>query len=506
MHMCNFCCIFAPKLFNYTMSSTKAQLIEELKVLLEQDVTAVKDQVEHIKTLFYKDGADGQEAESESEEFAALEEQFKAIMAEYKAKKAEAAAKAAKEQEANLARKQAILAEMKTLAEGETDGVIANLQRMRELQAEWKTIGAVPADKVQETRKDYQKYQEQFYDLVKINIELRDLDFKKNLEMKTLLCEAAERLENNENIVEASRALQQLHDEWAEIGPVARELREDLWNRFKAASTIINKKHQAHFDELHAKEQANLDAKRAIIEQLKAINEPIGNAETLSAKKWEELTQKIQDLQNEWRKIGFAPKKFNQSIYDEYRSECDRFFQAKTAYFKGIRDTFNENLKQKRSILDRAKAIVEGTNVEMPEGENIKIDWAKSADELRELQAEWKTIGPVARKYSDELWAQFSELCDSFFNAKREAIKDERMKAKDERAAKAVRAAASKGAEGLRHMRDRLQQEIKTAENNILFFTAKSKTANKLVESMQKKIDELKKQLDDVQTQLDNEE
>ena len=265
MHMCNFCCIFAPKLFNYTMSSTKAQLIEELKVLLEQDVTAVKDQVEHIKTLFYKDGADGQEAESEGEEFAALEEQFKAIMAEYKAKKAEAAAKTAKEQEANLARKQAILAEMKTLAEGETDGVIANLQRMRELQAEWKTIGAVPADKVQETRKDYQKYQEQFYDLVKINIELRDLDFKKNLEMKTLLCEAAERLENNENIVEASRALQQLHDEWAEIGPVARELREDLWNRFKAASTIINKKHQAHFDELHAKEQANLDAKRAII-------------------------------------------------------------------------------------------------------------------------------------------------------------------------------------------------------------------------------------------------
>ena len=332
MHMCNFCCIFAPKLFNYTMSSTKAQLIEELKVLLEQDVTAVKDQVEHIKTLFYKDGVDGQEAESESEEFAALEEQFKAIMAEYKAKKAEAAAKAAKEQEANLVRKQAILAEMKTLAEGETDGVIANLQRMRELQAEWKTIGAIPAEKVQETRKDYQKYQEQFYDLVKINIELRDLDFKKNLEMKTLLCEAAERLENNENIVEASRALQQLHDEWAEIGPVARELREDLWNRFKAASTIINKKHQAHFDELHAKEQANLDAKRAIIEQLKAINEPIGNGETLSAKKWEELTQKIQDLQNEWRKIGFAPKKFNQSIYDEYRSECDRFFFNRAAY------------------------------------------------------------------------------------------------------------------------------------------------------------------------------
>lgn len=492
------------------MASTRQEIIDELKQLLEQDVVAIKDQVDHLKTRFYSIEEALEETAAEAEAAAEnnpVEEEFKALLAQYKAKRAEVAAAQAKEEADNLARKQAILDEMRTMVEGaNADGVMANLQKMRELQATWKTIGAVPAPKTQEIRKAYQQYQEQFYDLVKINIELRDLDFKKNLEMKTLLCEAAERLENNENIVEASRALQQLHDEWAEIGPVARELREDLWNRFKAASTIINKKHQAHFDELHAKEQANLDAKRAIIEQLKAINEPIGNGETLSAKKWEELTQKIQDLQNEWRKIGFAPKKFNQSIYDEYRSECDRFFQAKTAYFKGIRDTFNENLKQKRSILDRAKAIVEGTKVEMPEGESIKIDWSKSADELRELQAEWKTIGPVARKYSDELWAQFSELCDSFFNAKREAVKGERMKAKDERAAKAVRAAVSKGAEGLRHMRDRLQQEIKTAENNILFFTAKSKTANKLVESMQKKIDELKKQLDDIQTQLDNEE
>ena len=218
------------------MASTRQELIEELKALLEQDVMAIKDQVEHIKTQFYKE---------ESEE---LEEEFKAVLAEYKSKRAEASAAAAKEQAENLARKQAILDEMKTLAEGETDGVMANLQRMRELQAEWKTIGAVPAEKVQETRKAYQKYQEQFYDLVKINIELRDLDFKKNLEMKTLLCEAAERLQNNESIVEASRALQQLHDEWAEIGPVSRELREELWERFKAASTIINKKHQAYFD------------------------------------------------------------------------------------------------------------------------------------------------------------------------------------------------------------------------------------------------------------------
>lgn len=486
------------------MSSTKKQLIEDLKSLLEQDVMAVKDQVEHIKTQFYKENPES--PETEEEDNAALEEQFKAILAEYKAKRAAAAAETAKEQEANLKRKMAILEEMKTLAEGETDGVMANLQRMRELQAEWKTIGAVPADKVQETRKAYQQYQEQFYDLVKINIELRDLDFKKNLELKTLLCEAAERLQNNDNIVEASRALQQLHDEWAEIGPVARELREDLWNRFKTASTIINKKHQAYFDELHAKEQENLERKRAIIDQLKAFNESVLSAETISSKKWEELTEQIQVFQNEWRKIGFAPKKFNQSIYDEYRAECDRFFQAKTAYFKGVRDTFSENLKQKRSLIERAKAIIEGVKVESKEGESIKIDWTKAADELRELQAEWKTIGPVARKYSDDLWAQFSAACDTFFNAKREALKDERIKAKGERAAKAVKAAASRGADGLRRMRDRLQQEIKTAENNILFFTAKSKTANKLVDSMQSKIAELKKQLADIQEKLDNEE
>ena len=486
------------------MSSTKKQLIEDLKSLLEQDVMAVKDQVEHIKTQFYKENPES--LETEEEDNAALEEQFKAILAEYKAKRAAAAAETAKEQEANLKRKMAILEEMKTLAEGETDGVMANLQRMRELQAEWKTIGAVPADKVQETRKAYQQYQEQFYDLVKINIELRDLDFKKNLELKTLLCEAAERLQNNDNIVEASRALQQLHDEWAEIGPVARELREDLWNRFKAASTIINKKHQAYFDELHAKEQENLERKRAIIDQLKAFNESVLSAETISSKKWEELTEQIQVFQNEWRKIGFAPKKFNQSIYDEYRAECDRFFQAKTAYFKGVRDTFSENLKQKRSLIERAKAIIEGVKVESKEDESIKIDWTKAADELRELQAEWKTIGPVARKYSDDLWAQFSAACDTFFNAKREALKDERIKAKGERAAKAVKAAASRGADGLRRMRDRLQQEIKTAENNILFFTAKSKTANKLVDSMQSKIAELKKQLADIQEKLDNEE
>jgi len=492
---------------------TRQELIEELKGLLEQDVMAVKDQVDHIKTQFYTtvdepaaEAAEGAEEADEAPAQDPLEEQFKELLAQYKAKRAEVAAAVAKEQEENLARKQAILEKMKTLAEGETDGVMANLQSMRDLQAEWKTIGEVPAPKVQELRKAYQRYQEQFYDLVKINIELRDLDFKKNLEMKTLLCEAAERLQNNENIVEASRALQQLHDEWAEIGPVARELREDLWNRFKEASTVINKKHQAYFDELHAKEQENLERKRAIIEQLKAINEPLINGEPINAKRWEELSEQIQALQNEWRTIGFAPKKYNQSVYDEYRAECDRFFHEKAAYFREIRDVFNENLKRKRGLIDRAKTIVEDAKAKIESGEMGRDQWNEMTNAMQAIQAEWKTVGAVARKYSNEVWNQFSETCDAFFNAKREAIKGERIKAKGERVAKAARAAANQGADGLRRMRDRLQQEIKTAENNILFFTAKSKTANKLVDSMQAKIEELKKQLADIEQKMDAED
>ncbi|MBR4432797.1 MAG: DUF349 domain-containing protein [Paludibacteraceae bacterium] len=480
------------------MASTRESLIEELKALLEQDVMAVKDQVEAIKSQFY---SINEEAESDS-----LEEEFKAALAQYKAKRAELAAQIAKEQETNLLRKQALLDEMKALAEGETDGVMANLQRMRELQAQWKTIGEVPAPHVQEIRKAYQRYQEQFYDLVKINIELRDLDFKKNLELKTLLCEAAERLQNNENIVEASRALQQLHDEWAEIGPVARELREELWNRFKDASTVINKKHQAYFDAIHAKEQENLETKRGLIEQLKAINTPIVNGEPINAKQWDEATTKVQEIQNAWRKVGFAPKKYNQSIYDEYRAECDRFFSTKKEFFRDIRDAFTVNLKHKRSLIGQANQIVEDLKTKMENNEVTREYWDEATKQVQALQAEWKTVGAVARKYSDELWKQFSESCDSFFNAKREAIKGERIKARGERIERAARAAVNQGTEGLIRMRDRLKQEIKTAENNILFFTAKSKTANKLVDSMQKKIDELKQQLQEIQEKIDAED
>ncbi len=409
------------------MASTRQEIIEELKqLLLTQDVAEIKDQVDHLKTQFYS---------IESEE---AEDEFKALLTEYKTRRAEVAAVQAKEQAENLEKKQAILAEMKALVEGATaDGVMANLQRMRDLQAEWKKIGPVSAEKTQEIRKAFQQYQEQFYDLVKINIELRDLDFKKNLELKTLLCEAAEKLQNNENIVEASRMLQQLHDEWAEIGPVARELRESLWERFKAASTVINKKHQAYFDELHRKEQENLERKQAIIDQLKAINEPLVNGEPLNAKQWEELTAKVQELQAEWRKIGFAPKKHNQSIYEAYRAECDRFFATKKEFFVELRERRKIREQKHKEYLERQAA--------------------------------------------------------------REQAREERRKQRMERLVNA-------GGSNLRKLRDKLQQEIKTAENNILFFTAKSKTANKIVDDMLRKIEDLKARLAEIQQQLDQEE
>ena len=428
------------------MASTRQEIIEELKQLLEaEDVTAIKEQVEHLKTRFYsiedvpvEEGAEEAAETAEAPAEDKTEEQFKALLAEYKSRRAEVTAAQNKELEDNLARKQAILDEMKSLVEGATaDGVMANLQRMRELQAEWKKIGAVPVAQTQTIRKAYQQYQEQFYDLVKINIELRDLDFKKNLELKTLLCEAAEKLQNNDNIVEASRMLQQLHDEWAEIGPVARELREELWERFKTASSIINKKHQAYFDELHRKEQDNLARKQAIIDQLKAINEPIINGEPMTAKQWEELTEKVMALQAEWRTVGFAPKKHNQSIYEAYRAECDRFFHTKTEFFHELRERRKLREQRHKEYLERQAA--------------------------------------------------------------REQAREERRKQRTER----IMAA---GSSNLRKLRERLQQEIKTAENNILFFTGKSKTANKIVTDMQKKIEELKARLTEIEQQLENED
>ena len=459
----------------------RAALVEELKKLMDQDVMAVKDQVDELKTKFYRIPREEVNPEEVGENGTMLvvdesEQQFKDLLNAYKQKRAEFAKQQEAEMEQNTLRKENIITQMKAMAESETADVMNQLQKMRDLQAEWKTIGSVLPQKAQTINKQYQIYQEQFYDLVKINIELRDLDFKKNLEAKTLLCEAAEKLAENPSIVEANRALQQLHEEWAEIGPVARELREDLWNRFKEASSVINKKHQAYFDELHAKEKENLETKQGLIAELKEID----FSGFTKAKQWDEATQKVQDLQTRWRQVGFAPKKQNQAIYEEYRTLCDAFFAAKNAYYKDIKNTLNENLKQKKALLARAEEIMNGEAAE------------DLTQEMIHLQAEWKKIGPVARKYSDEIWKKFQETCDQFFDKKRQSVAANK-KAKAD--SKNTDVLESGDRNKLIRMYQTLQQEIKTAENNILFFSGKSKAGNKIVSDLQKKIDALKEQL-----------
>ena len=490
------------------MANEKQQFVDELKELLQKNVAEVKEQVETLKTQFYrqyhqeleaqkKAALEAAEAAGEALEnwlpsFDELEQEFRELLSTYKQRRAELQKQLEEEQQQNLLRKENILTQMKEMADAETADVMDNLKKMRDLQAEWKTIGSVPATKTQEIWKNYQQYQERFYDLVKINIELRDLDFKKNLEMKTLLCEAAEKLQENPNIVEANRALQQLHDEWAEIGPVARELRENLWNRFKEASSVINKKHQAYFDELHAKENENLEKKQALIAQLSTLNSQLSILK--NNKQWDEATEKVQAIQQEWRTIGFAPKKQNQTIYNEYRELCEAFFKAKTAYYKGMRDELSENLKKKRELVEAAEALKDS------------IEWTETTNKLIELQTAWKKVGPVARKYSDDLWKRFTAACDNFFEAKREATKEIREQYAQKRAEAKER--WNKKVEGMNdrqkliRMYENLVQEIKTAENNILFFTGKSKSGNKLVDDMRKKIDTLKSQLADLENKI----
>ena len=488
------------------MANEKQQFVDELKELLQKNVAEVKEQVEGLKMQFYRQYHQELEAQKKAALEAAqaagevlenwlpqideLEQEFRELLAQYKQRRAEIQKQVEEEQAQNLLRKENILAQMKEMADAETADVMDNLKKMRELQAEWKTIGPVPATKTQEIWKNYQQYQERFYDLVKINIELRDLDFKKNLELKTVLCEAAEKLQEHPNIVEANRALQQLHDEWAEIGPVARELREELWNRFKQASTVINKKHQAYFDELHAKENENLEKKQALVNELKAME----LKKLKTNKQWEEATERVQAIQQEWRTIGFAPKKQNQSIYNEYKELCEAFFKAKTTYYKSMRDELSENLKKKRELVEQVEAL------------KSNIDWTETTNKIIELQAEWKKVGPVARKYSDELWKKFTAACDTFFEAKREATKELREQYAQKRAEAKER--WNKKVDGMNdrqkliRMYENLQQEIKTAENNILFFTGKTKSANKLVDDMQKKIEVLKGQLKDLEEKI----
>lgn len=480
----------------------KQTLVAELEALLKEDITAIKEQVEEKKTAFYRIYRQEQEAaRKKAEELGQNMEEYKPVIDEieqnfrqllniYKTQRAEAAAKHEAELKDNQARKEVIIEKMKALAETEMEDVSGNLQTFRDLQAEWKTIGQVPAPVAADIWKQYNHYQEQFYDMVKLNSEMRDYDFKKNLEQKTALCVQAEALQDFSDIVEANRVLQKLHDDWAAIGPVAREIREELWTRFKTASTVINKRHQAHFDAIHQKEEENLQKKQDIIRRLEEID-----VEALTTSKmWEEATERLLAMQAEWRTIGFAPKKQNTQIYEDYRDVCERFFAAKNQFFKAIKDTHAENLQKKRDLLQKA--------LELKDSE----DWKAATEALVELQKEWKTIGPVARKYSDEIWKQFSAACDSFFDRKKAAFKADREAYQQRRNQQREAEAAGKGRRSLTHQYEALQAEIKTFENNIGFFSGK---AGALIDSMQKQIDKKKAELKALEAkiaQLDAEE
>jgi len=400
---------------------TKPEMISALKLLIDQEVDVVKDEVEVIKQLFYKktkaeieeqkkafvDGG-GEESEFVPEKDE-LEETFKALLNEFKSKKASLMANIEKEKETNLIQKQHLLEQMKMLTES-NDDVSIHINEFKALQQKWKSIGQVPQIASTELWKQYNLYQESFWDLIKINNELREYDFKKNLESKTLLCEAAEKLSEETDVISAFQQLQKLHEEWHEMGPVARDLREQLWTRFKDASTAINKKHQSYFDNIRKLEEDNYAAKNALCEKIEAFD--FSNINTYRA--WDDATKIVLGWQDEWRAIGFAPRKVNQKVFDRYRKACDAFFAAKGEFYKETKNVLTHNSDKKKALCEKAEELKDST------------DWKEAADKLIQLQKEWKTIGPVPKKMSDELWKRFITACDYFFEQKNKSTSGQR--------------------------------------------------------------------------------
>ena len=394
-------------------ASSKEQLIESLKMLIDKEVDAVKDEVETIKQLFYKKTkAEIEELKKayteesgEEEGFIApideLEETFKSLLNTFRIKKANLFAQLEKEKETNLIQKQHILEQMKVLVDS-NDDVSVHINEFRTLQQKWKSIGQVPQAASTELWKQYNLYQESFWDLIKINNELREYDFKKNLESKSQLCESAEKLAAENDIISAFQHLQKLHEEWHELGPVAREIREQIWNRFKEASTVINKKHQTYFDTIRKLEDENYEAKIALCEKIEAFE--FGHLNNY--KGWDEATKTVLEWQEEWRSIGFAPRKVNQKIFDRYRKACDKFFSAKAEFYKETKNVLTQNADKKKALCEKAEALKEST------------EWKETGDKLIQLQKEWKTIGPVAKRLSDDLWKRFITACDYFFEQK----------------------------------------------------------------------------------------
>ena len=549
--------------------ATKQEVLERVKEIAHSAEVPNKEELDMLKTIFYKIHLAERDAQTKEylaaggdpEKYVLLpddtEEAFKAEMQIIKEKRAKIFLQQEEEKQENLAKKLEIIEKIKAMTTSPEEAN-KSYQEFKNLQQEWKEIKAIPADKANEVWKNYQLYVEQFYDLLKLNNEAREYDFKKNLEAKTKLCEAAEKLAEEPDVISAFHQLQDLHQEYREIGPVAKELREEIWTRFKNASTVINKKHQQHFEDLRAKEEENLAKKTALCEKIEAIN----LKEKKQASDWEDATKTIIEIQGEWKKIGFAPQKMNVKIFERFRIANDEFFSKKADFFKNIKSQYAENLEKKQKLVEKAKLLADST------------DWKKTGDKLIQMQREWKNIGFVPRKQGDQLWKEFLGACNKFFDARNKlnagarseehanldkkheiiaklnelvenagehlqknmqdliaqynAVGHVPFKEKDkvyqeyhevmDKLYKTVRSnnakrhihnfknnlknVAEKGVNALDNERgrllrryDQLRAEITTYENNLGFLNAASKKGNSLVEEMNRKVEKLKEDL-----------
>ena len=396
--------------------ATKQEVLERVKEIARSAEAPNKEELDHLKTTFYKIHLAERDAQTKEylekggdpEKFVLLpddtEEAFKAEMQIIKEKRAKIFLEQEEEKQENLAKKLEIIEKIKAMATSPEEAN-QSYNDFKALQQEWKDIKAVPADKANELWRNYQLYVEQFYDLLKLNSEAREYDFKKNLEAKTALCEAAEKLDEEEDVISAFHQLQDLHQQYREIGPVAKELREQIWSRFKAASTVINKKHQQYFEDIRAKEEKNLELKTALCEKLEAID--LNAIKT--AAQWEATTKEVIAMQQEWREIGFAPQKMNVKIFERFRTINDVFFSKKAEFFKELKSQYSDNLEKKQELVKKAQQLADST------------DWKKTGDKIIALQKEWKTVGVVPRKQGELLWKDFLDACNKFFEARNKA-------------------------------------------------------------------------------------
>ena len=395
---------------------TKKEVLERVTELAHGEATPSKEEVDALKTIFYKLHIAEREAAQKAyldaggdpEKYQVTpdqdEEKFKAEMGLIKERRARLFQEQENEKAENLKRKLEIIEKVKGMVTS-PENANRSYQEFKKLQQEWREIKAVPPEKASELWRNYQLYVEKFYDLLKLNSEAREYDFRKNLEIKTRLCEAAEKLADEPDVISAFHQLQELHQQYREAGPVAKDLREEIWTRFKAASTVINKRHQQHFEELRSKEEENLARKTALCEKVEAI----AKEENKGAADWERHTREIIEVQAEWKTIGFAPQKMNVKIFERFRAACDDFFGRKTQFFRDLKSKFAENAEKKRALVEQAKALQDST------------DWKATAAKLTELQKEWKTIGMVPKKLGDQLWADFLGACNKFFEARNAA-------------------------------------------------------------------------------------